>query len=129
MAAPLKGVSQPVLLQVRAGGLRADASTACNPAAAAVGASVGWLRMLALPAHPPSTHPPRQVLQLADRLQAAPSEHATVKALAAAAPLAWDTAIAVFSMPLSRVGQPAYKPLTSAAAAALQERLGDLDAV
>jgi hypothetical protein len=42
--------------------------------------------------------------------------------------LAWDTVCALYALPPARAGNPAYAPLLAAAAEALHNRLGDLDA-
>jgi hypothetical protein len=65
---------------------------------------------------------------LADRLQAGLSASAAARELAARPALEWDTAMAAFALPPACADNPAHAPLLAAAAAALQVRLGDLDA-
>ena len=69
-----------------------------------------------------------QVLRMADRLQVPRVIAAVGAALAAAGPLPWETALAVWALPPGCADIPAYAPVFDAAAAALQERFGDLDA-
>lgn len=71
-----------------------------------------------------------QVLHLADRLRAEQCERAAIGILSSAAigPLEWHTVTALYRLPPSIAHNEAYCPLYNAAAAALQDRLGDLDA-
>jgi hypothetical protein len=69
-----------------------------------------------------------QVLRLADRLQATRGVQAASAALAAAAPLNWDTATAVWALPAGCADNKAYAPAFQAAAATVQAELGDLEA-
>jgi len=80
--------------------------------------------------HPPTrpTHKRYKVLRLADQLRAERCEAAAARALAAADPLDWSTVLAVYNLPPSCSDNAAYAPLFDAAAMALQQRLGDLDA-
>jgi hypothetical protein len=68
------------------------------------------------------------VLRLADRLQAPCGVQAASAALAAAAPLSWDTALAVWALPAGCADNAAYAPAFQAAAATVQAELGDLEA-
>jgi hypothetical protein len=75
-----------------------------------------------------------QVLLLADRLRAERALCAAVNALLATADtsmagvLDWDTILALYALPPAVAKSKALKPLWNAGAAALQHRLGDLDA-
>ncbi|KIZ03476.1 hypothetical protein MNEG_4485 [Monoraphidium neglectum] len=75
-----------------------------------------------------------QVLLLADRLRAERAVEAAVQVFVgsatagAAGALDWDTVTAVYQLPPALADNPVLKPLFEYAAAALQERLGDLDA-
>jgi len=69
-----------------------------------------------------------QVLWLADQLQAPPCAAAAARALAASRPLDWSTALGVYRLPPSYSDNAAFQPMFTAAAAAVQIQLRDLDA-
>jgi hypothetical protein len=84
--------------------------------------------------NPPHHRHNPQVLLLADRLRAERAVEAAVQVFVGAATagaagaLDWDTVTAVYQLPPALADNPVLKPLFEYAAAALQERLGDLDA-
>jgi hypothetical protein len=89
-------------------------------------------RLLQSSCSPRQLHTPphlqAQALRLADRLQAPCGVQAASAALAAAAPLSWDTALAVWALPAGCSDNDAYAPAFQAAAATVQAELGDLEA-
>ena len=72
--------------------------------------------------------PPPQVLRMADRLGVRRCIDAACAALAAAEPLDWEAAQSIWLLPPGCAADPTFKPAYDAAAAAVQARLGDIDA-